>query len=660
LIINLVEEYNGMTQDEAANLMWRAYARTGLAILHAATDVNESDDWMRGTGMVFERMNEIFTKVATGDGFYEDHSFIQHNYVGYTGSYGVHLFLTASKIIYICDASSATNSIGYRINSTHVPSIGTFKTSIGKSYQHLIFKGGVMDMVRGRAISRPDQESREVGLNAISGLVRLAYSVNTDYFTASEKAVYKQIVKEWVVPNLNTAYDYYSTDDIFGYVKSKVIVDDVNIAQTSLNSAVAYGAMDKAVQVNGNRAFGVSMVSRDSYHYEAIAQENKRGWYTNFGATYLYNQNDLLTFDNNYWATVEHNRLAGVTVVDGAAPLDYEGGHSVPADIDTTSRPSAGYWAGGVAIGGNHDGSTPDLYSVAAMYMKDFYSPLTAKKSWYMFDDEIVSLGSGISSSDSRNHITMIENRLLTDDLNTVFTVDDVQQLTLATSSTEQSYNKDDPQWAHLTKVGGFYFPDSGTKLRTKRVQNSGSWSLMKNGASSTPITNNFLSMWLRHGGNPSNAKYAYFILPLKTAYQTETYANSSTKAKVLRNDADVSSVREPNLKVTGITFWESNKSFTNADDGYTVTSSDKATVMIKKDAAANVFEVVVSNPSRSTANSLTLTFSNQTVDAKLTSTSFISFQKSGSNLTSITCDLDAARTNGNPEMQFKIKFELN
>ena len=45
------------------------------------------------------------------------------------------------------------------------------------------------------------------------------------------------------------------------------------------------------------------------------------------------------------------------------------------------------------------------------MQFKGVGVTLTGKKSWFMFDDEIVCLGAGITSTDSRAIETTVENR---------------------------------------------------------------------------------------------------------------------------------------------------------------------------------------------------------------------------------------------------------
>src|SRR5258708_39909141 len=95
--------------------------------------------------------------------------------------------------------------------------------------------------------------------------------------------------------------------------------------------------------------------------------------------TYLYNA-DLGHYDNNYWPTVNPYRLPGTTVTTQTLVNSANQGGSTQS------------WVGSANVLG--------LYGVAGMQLAQQASTLTANKSWFMFDDEIVALGSDIKSTD--------------------------------------------------------------------------------------------------------------------------------------------------------------------------------------------------------------------------------------------------------------------
>ena len=77
--------------------------------------------------------------------------------------------------------------------------------------------------------------------------------------------------------------------------------------------------MDKVAYYNKERefAFGISMYSNKIQNYEFMNKENAKGWYTSDGASYLYND-DLSHYSDDYWATVDPYKLAGITETNEA------------------------------------------------------------------------------------------------------------------------------------------------------------------------------------------------------------------------------------------------------------------------------------------------------------------------------------------------------
>src|SRR5262249_26343386 len=166
-----------------------------------------------------------------------------------------------------------------------------------------------------------------------------------------------------------------------------------------------------------------------------INQENLKGWYTGDGMTYLYNQ-DQGQYSDDFWPTVNQYRLPGTTV-------------------DTRSRSSCSgqsyaspkSWVGGT-----------DLWDVgvSGMELKAYGSSLTARRSWFMFDDEIVALGAAINSTDSAGVETIVENRKLDADGSNALTVNGEQKPATLGWSEAMS----DVSWFHLDGTGGYSFPE--------------------------------------------------------------------------------------------------------------------------------------------------------------------------------------------------------
>ena len=99
-------------------------------------------------------------------------------------------------------------------------------------------------------------------------------------------------------------------------------------------------------------------------------------------------------------------------------------------------------WVGGVGISGK--------YGCSGMFYESKDPVVSAKKSWFMFDDELVALGAGITNKSQVNVCTYIDQRKLVSDNRNVFTVDGVKQNALFGSDTAP-LNLTGVTWAHLS-----------------------------------------------------------------------------------------------------------------------------------------------------------------------------------------------------------------
>lgn len=96
------------------------------------------------------------------------------------------------------------------------------------------------------------------------------------------------------------------------------------------------------------------------------------------------------------------------------------------------------------------------------------------------------------------------------------------------------------PAFFAIEGYGGYWLPSGGNLVieKTNRKPNA------------------FIKAYLNHGVNPQNDKYEYVICPYKTAEEMRTYS-TNPDIEILANNSKVQAVREKNLKLTGIIFWE-------------------------------------------------------------------------------------------------------
>ncbi|MGG1516148.1 polysaccharide lyase family 8 super-sandwich domain-containing protein [Paenibacillus oryzisoli] len=511
-------------------------------------------------------LSNVFTYVTSGDGVYADGSFIQHTKFAYTGGYGSALISDIADLLYLLDGST------WAVTNTNKQNVYKWVYS---AFEPLVYKGLMMDMTRGRNISRSYNQDHAAGKSVIEAVIRLSQTAN-----ATDAAAFKSMVKYWI--NADTYSSFYESAAMNLIVLAKAIMADSSvISRGELVKHKNYNSMDRDVHLRPGFGFGISMSSSRIYNYESINSENVKGWYTGDGMTYLYNS-DLGQFSDDFWPTVNPYRLPGTTV-DTQTRSNSSG----------QSYVSSKNWVGGTEVIGT--------YGVQGMELDAYNSTLTGKKSWFMFDDEVVALGSGITSTDGRPIETIVENRKLNASGSNALTVNGTaKSTTVGWSETMSGVN-----WAHLagSVAGsdiGYYFPGSAT-VKGLRESRTGAWSVIdrRAGIPTTPITSKYLNLVLDHGTNPTNSTYAYVLLPGKTSAQVSDYASSPT-VSILENSGDAQAVKETALNVTGVNFWNDAVKTSGG-----ITSNKKASVMMSE--TSTDLDVSVVDPTQANAGTISI-----------------------------------------------------
>ncbi len=481
--------------------------------------------------MGIDGLDTEFKYVTTHDGFYRDGSFVQHQWHAYTGGYGRSMLRELAEIIIMVHDSE------WAVPENHQTMLYEW---IHNSYEPVVYRGALMDMIRGREASRPESD-RGAGHSLLVSLVRLS-----EVAPEAEKKHLQSFVKANILadygcrPFLNDAPTY-----LLPTVK-KILNDPSIVPAEPRTLNRIFAAMDRVVHIRPGFALGLSMSSSRIENYETINGENLRGWYTGDGMTYLYD-NDLQQYGDDFWPTVNAYRIAGTTedtrsrkaeTLPLGKDLLYADGYKSPKD-----------WVGGSSI--------CDAYGMVGMWYSAQDCSLEAKKSWFMVGDEIVALGTGINSKDNRDIETTVEDRKMNDGGAYRFQADGKDILSAEGRLTTKC------RWAHFEGVNekadmGYYFPETPS-VNILRETRTGSWfEINQPNCSKAPINKSYFTMWINHGKNPANGTYAYVLLPGKSAAETGKYAENPNIA-VLSNTPKVQAVKNKSEGVTGWNFWEAS-----------------------------------------------------------------------------------------------------
>ncbi|MCR0925272.1 polysaccharide lyase 8 family protein [Staphylococcus aureus] len=470
-----------------------------------------------------DAFNKVFTYVqsnASGkerNGFYKDGSYIDHQDVPYTGAYGVVLLEGISQMMPMIKETPFNDKTQ---NDT------TLKSWIDDGFMPLIYKGEMMDLSRGRAISRENETSHSASATVMKSLLRLS-----DAMDESTKAKYKKIVKS----SVESDSSYKQNDYLNSYSdidKMKSLMDDSTISTNGLTQQLKiYNDMDRVTYHNKDLdfAFGLSMTSKNVARYESINGENLKGWHTGAGMSYLYNS-DVKHYRDNFWVTADMKRLSGTTTLDNEILKD------------TDDKKSSKTFVGGTKV--------DDQHASIGMDFENQDKTLTAKKSYFILNDKIVFLGTGIKSTDSsKNPVTTIENRkangytLYTDDKQT-------------TNSDNQGTNSVSLESTDTKKNIGYHFLNE-SKITVKKESHTGKWSDINKSQKQDSKTNQYYEVTQKHSNTDS--KYAYVLYP---GLSKDDFNTKKDKVTVVKQNDDFHVVKDNESVWAGVNYSDSTQTF--------------------------------------------------------------------------------------------------
>ncbi len=515
--------------------------------------IEEDKDMMKNS---IDSFNKVFTYVQDSatdkerNGFYKDGSYIDHKDVPYTGAYGVVLLEGISQMMPMIKETPFNDKTQ---NNT------TLTSWIDDGFMPLIYKGEMMDLSRGRAISRENETSHSASATVMKSLLRLS-----DAMDESTKAKYKQIVKN----SVKSDSSYGQNDTLSSYSdidKMKSLMTDSTISTNGLTQQLKiYNAMDRVTYHNKDLdfAFGLSMTSKNVARYENINGENLKGWHTGAGMSYLYNS-DVRHYRDNFWATADMKRLAGTTTLENEEPKG--------TDVKKSSK---------TFVGGT---KFDDQHASIGMDFENQDKTLTAKKSYFILNDKIVFLGTGIKTTDSsKNPVTTIENRkahgytLYTDDKQT-------------TKSNNQETNSVFLESTNSTQNNiGYHFLNK-SKITVKKESHTGKWSDINKSQKDTQKTDEYYEVTQKHSN--TDDKYAYVLYPGITK---DNFKSKASQVTVVKQDDDFHVVKDNESVWAGVNYSDSTQTFDI--NGTKVEVKAKGMFILKK-KDDNTYECSFYNP---------------------------------------------------------------
>ncbi|CCN45591.1 putative Chondroitin AC eliminase [Vibrio nigripulchritudo MADA3029] len=391
--------------------------------------------------------------------------------------------------------------------------------------------------------------------------VRWSNSKGTLDYNASGRGISRKMTLNPAI--LTSQSDYIAGLSPQRASEANAFKQHVNGGPSGLNGFKSFWRSDYATKVGPEHFIGIKMNSARIEPTEAGNGENLLGYWLGFGSTMIMQTGDEY---HNLFPVWDWTLVPGVTAPHIALK---------PADWGQIEQQTT--FVGGVSNG---------KYGVAVMDMN--VKSTQAKKAWFSFNDELVALGAGISSTHEKYVSTTINQTRLRGPV----TVD-------GNVYPKGSRELVEAGWVHHDNIG-YVFPDRWYGHMDNETK-SGNWHTINTGQENKVITDDVFMLRMGHSWQPTNATYQYIIAPNKTASQTQQYA-ANLPVTVLSNTDKLQAVRHAGLGITGIVFHQAGT--IDLTSGATVTVNKPSVVLV--DESASTEQITLSTPGVGTGVEIT------------------------------------------------------
>lgn len=478
-----------------ANLVWGVSIQALRGLIQ-----NDAD----ATAQSFNRMWEE-VKVTQAEGIQPDHSFHQHGDQFYSGGYG---------LAYAQDLSRFASY------------------SWGTPFQ---IPADKMEILNGYILD---------------GEQWLMHGSRFDYSACGREIVRKG---KTAVPHNWTSGPISPVGAAYGFFNSVSLLSKQPIPrQAELKTFIARMSGNMNDPLIGNRHFwcsdymahhekgwmsSVRMFSSRLLNTEIVNEEGKKSQHLADGCNLIY-------VDGNEYFDIfpvwDWMKIPGTTAEQTLA-------------IDEGTRKGIGVKGKTSFVGGVSDGG----YGLASMDLAR--GQLTARKSWFFFNDGFLCLGAGITDTSDINVVTTINQSRLEGKIESA------------------------QGWVHHANIG---YLVGRRKTTLTDDEQTGSWRDIGMGPD-TPVKQKVFKLWIDHGIKPAGASYQYVVLPTATLEQTQKAAEQ-WPVEVIANTPDLQAAIHPGSQTIACVFAKAG----SVDCKGTIIAVDQPCLLLYRAG-----KVTVSNP---------------------------------------------------------------
>lgn len=495
---------------DGTNLFWRTFTICELCLIVENQD--RMNHCLKYLNLMFDEPTKSgYVKLPTPtNGFYEDGSFIYHGNFAYNFGYGNSL---------LCNFADAQNVFaGTAFDLKKVYGFNKIYNWIEWGWIPFLYSNNMIKRVQGR--ENPYGRGAN-GNSPVKSIMLLAINSNNEPIKEKIAKLLKPLVDESYkeLKNAKAASTFPNMDypALNTYVGDYLdyIHDMPSVATEPYNHA--YYNMDMFLHKRNDYTFALAMSSERVGKFEAINDAGYSDWYTGDGMTYTLKGN--AQYIQRWWQYVDKYCIPGTTVGTNERRV---GSVNYYANIEANNS-----WAGGASDG--------NLGVAAMVYPTVSNNPKNVKatKSYFMTEDKIICLGTGITAENDSAYTTVenfisyekpegIENPLY--ERGYVKTVVDGEEIPY---KFDEKIIKENPKWAFIDDNRGFLFIGDN-RVSVERCAKDKRFCGNAGTEFDTEAYNfPFVTIKVEHGENPQNARYGYVILPNKTEEETKALAEN-------------------------------------------------------------------------------------------------------------------------------------
>lgn len=232
---------------------------------------------------------------------------------------------------------------------------------------------------------------------------------------------------------------------------------------------------------------------------------------------------------------------------------------------------------------------TDGLYGGVAFNFRSPHDGITAKKSWFFFDEEYVCLGTDIHS-EKRLPVATTINQVLMRSPVKVRQNDGTQVLPRG------NHELKDIKWVYQDRIG-YIFPEV-TDINLSNQEEQGRWSDItdQKNISEELISEEVFTLWYDHGQRPDNASYEYIVVPDVSEEDLARTSEDNRGIEILANTDKVQAAISHKQGICQIAFYQAGT--VDIAKGQTVKMESQGMAMLKMDGK-RITELSLADPSR-------------------------------------------------------------